>query len=287
MRSKLFVPGSRPELFAKALASAADAVSFDLEDAVAVDRKAEARACVAAMLDGLTQGHGKTVIVRVNPTDGPYFADDLAAIVRGGLDMVNIPKAETAGQMRDVAAQLGALERARGIAAPIRILANIETPRGLRLAAEIATADPRIAGLQLGLGDLFEPHAIARTERDTVRAVQLAMRLAAAEAAIPAYDGAFANVGDPDGFRAEAEAARRLGYRGKSCIHPSQIALANAVFGPSEAEIAHARHVLAAAEAQLAAGTGAFLLDGVMIDEPFIARARAVIAQTCGEAHGS
>ncbi|MDE2516860.1 MAG: CoA ester lyase [Rhodospirillales bacterium] len=280
MRSKLFVPGSRPELFAKAMASAADAVSFDLEDAVAAERKAEARACVAAMLDGLAPEHGKTVIVRVNPTDGRYFADDLAAIIRDGLDMVNIPKAETALQMRAVAAHLGEIEHARGIATPIRILANIETPRGLRLAAEIAAADPRIAGLQLGLGDLFEPHGIARTERETVRAIQLAMRLAAAEAGIPAYDGAFVNVGDPDGFRAEAAAARRLGYSGKSCIHPSQIALANDVFRPSAAEIAHARRVLAAAETQLAAGTGAFLLDGVMIDEPFIAQARAVIAQS-------
>lgn len=283
MRSKLFVPGSRPELFAKALASAADAVSFDLEDAVAAERKGEAREMVARMLDGLVPGHSKIVIVRVNPTGGPYFADDLAMVARAGLDMINIPKAETAGQMREVAKRLDEFERMRGIEAPIRILANIETPRGLRLAAEIAAADPRIAGLQLGLGDLFEPHGIARSERETVRAVQLAMRLAAAEAGIPAYDGAFPHVGDLDGFRAEAEAARRLGFAGKSCVHPTQIALANDVFRPSAAEIAQARRILAAAEQQLAAGTGAFLLDGVMIDEPFIAQARAVIAQSRGE----
>jgi len=285
VRSKLFVPGSRPELFAKAFASAADAISFDLEDAVAAERKEGAREAVAAMLGGLPAERRQTVIVRVNALETPHFAADLAAIVRDGLDIVNVPKLESADEVRTVAELLAGLERARGLARPVRVLANIETPRGLRCAAEIAVADPRVAGLQVGFGDLFEPYGISRREHAAVAAIRLAVRLAAAEAAIPSYDGAFTDVADAAGFRAEAEAARRLGYAGKSCIHPSQIALANAIFRPSEAEIARARRILAAAEEKLAAGVGAFLLDGVMIDEPFIARARAVIAQASGGPH--
>ena len=108
------------------------------------------------------------------------------------------------------------------------------------------------------------------------------MRFAAAEANLPAYDGAFADVADREGFRAEAEAARRLGYSGKSCIHPTQVAIANAAFAPTATDIAKARHIVEAGERHFAEGRGAFLLDGVMVDEPFIARARAVLAQAAG-----
>ncbi len=282
MRSKLFVPGSRPELFAKALASAADAVSFDLEDAVAPQRKDEARTAVAEMLAELPVGRRPAVVVRINPLNGPLAEADIEAVALAGLDVLNLPKAEDPEDIRIVAAHLARLERGRDRKRPIGILANIETPRGLRLAAEIAAADRRVVGLQLGLGDLFEPCGIDRRDAGAVRTVQLAVRLAAAEAGLPAYDGAFADVANQEGFRAEAEAARRLGYAGKSCIHPSQIALANAAFSPSTADIAKARRIVEAGKRHFAEGRGAFLLDGVMVDEPFIARARATLAQANG-----
>lgn len=155
MRSKLFVPGSRPEFFGKALASNADALSFDLEDSVAEPRKAEARAAVAAWLRGAPPG--KIRIVRVNALATSHFAADVAAIVGPGLDVLNLPMVEGA---HDILAAIAALERAEakaGVAVPTPILANIETPRGLRLAAEIACAHPRVAGLQIGYGDLLEP----------------------------------------------------------------------------------------------------------------------------------
>jgi citrate lyase subunit beta/citryl-CoA lyase len=278
MRSKLFVPGSRPELFAKALAGEADAISIDLEDAVAEERKAEARASVGDWLRTATQAHGKLVIVRVNAMDTPHFEADLAAVVRAGLHVLNLPKPQSADDVRAASAALARAESGNGVTDPVRLLLNIETPRALRNAAAIAGADPRVMGLQVGLGDLFETLGVDRREPSAVQQVLFAVRMAAGEAGVDAYDGAFANVRDTEGFIAEAQLARRLGYAGKSCIHPSQVALANAAFRPSDDEIAHARRVVqAAAEAQ-AAGLGAFLVDGRMIDKPFLLRARAIVA---------
>ncbi|WP_426957878.1 HpcH/HpaI aldolase/citrate lyase family protein [Muricoccus radiodurans] len=277
MRSKLFVPGSRPELFAKAAASAADALSFDLEDAVAPSRKAEAREAVAGFLRGDLPAN-QAMVVRVNGLATPLFAEDVAAVAVPGLHLLNLPMVEGAEEVREAAAALARAEAANGVARPIGILCNIETPRGLRLAAEIAGADPRVVGLQIGYADLFEPAGIDRTDPAALAHVRMAVRLAAAEAGVAAYDGAWAKVAEPDAYRAEAEAARRMGFAGKSCIHPTQIALANEVFRPSEAAIAKARKVVAAAETQIAGGTGAFLVDGDMVDAPFIESARALLA---------
>jgi citrate lyase subunit beta/citryl-CoA lyase len=287
MRSKLFVPGSRPELFEKAHLTAADAISFDLEDAVAADRKADARRWVAEALGRPLGRPRKTIIVRVNGFDSAHFEADLEAIVREGVDVVNLPKIESAEQIRRAGERLAEIERARGLARPIGILANIETPRGIRLAAEIASADPRIIGLQIGFGDLFEPHGIDRQNRSAVDAIRLAVRLAAAEAGLPAFDGAYVGVDDPEAFQAEARQARELGLAGKSCIHPRQIPLANAVFSPSPGEIEKARKIIAAANEMLPRGVGAFVLDGRMIDGPFIVQARAVLAAVEGDGDGA
>lgn len=282
MRSKLFVPGARPELFDKAWRSEADAISFDLEDAVAADRKAEARGYVAEAL-GRHADDEKIVIVRVNPWGEELFADDMDAVVRPGLDIVNLPKIESAEPILATARLLERLERERGIDRPIGILANIETPRGLRMAAEIALSHERVVGLQLGFGDLFEPLAIERSPA-ALAPVRLAVRFAAAEAGIDAYDGAFVAVSDGEAYRADAEGGRALGLAGKSCVHPSQIAIANAVFFPRPAEIENARRIVDKADEMLARGVGAFTVDGVMADGPFIDRARAVlkIAQSAG-----
>jgi len=278
MRSKLFVPASRPELFAKALAGEADAISFDLEDAVQESRKVEARGTLQAFLkERHGEPRGKVIIVRVNGLRTPHFEADVAAVAWPGVDMINLPKPESADAIRNAATVLARYEAERGITRPIGILANIESPRGLRLAAEIATADARVAGLQLGLGDLFEPSGIDRKDAQAVHSVQLAVRIAAAEAGRWASDTVYAAVNDPEGFTREAEAARRLGYIGKSCIHPTQVPLANAVFRPSDAEIAAATRVVDAARDAQVRGVGAFLVDGRMIDLPFIERAEAIL----------
>jgi len=279
MRSKLFVPASRPELFAKAWAGAADALSFDLEDAVQESRKADAREILETFLrQAAERPAGKILIVRVNGLTTPHFEADLAAVVRPGVDLINLPKPESADDVRAAAAALARVEAARGIGRPIGILANVESPRGLRLALEIATAHPRVVGLQLGLGDLFEPFGIDRADARAVHAMQLAVRVAAAEAGIWACDTVYGTVADPEGFTREAEAARRLGFIGKSCIHPTQVPLANAVFRPTEVEISAALRVVEAARGAERNGVGAFLVDGRMIDVPFVTRAESILA---------
>ncbi|HEX7803722.1 MAG TPA: CoA ester lyase [Pseudoxanthomonas sp.] len=279
MRSKLFVPGVRPELFAKALAGDADALSFDLEDSVPEARKGEARASVSALLQSAPLlATAKIVVVRVNALDTQHLAADLAAVARAGVDLLNLPKVESAQEVLAAVALLEKAEAANGVAKPIGLLANIETPRGLRLAAEIASAHPRVAGLQLGLADLFQPFGIDRRDPANVHATLYAMRMAAAEAGVFAWDAAFADIADADGFRAEAAMARRLGYVGKSCIHPSQVALANEAFQPDAEEIVAARRIVAAAREAGVAGRGAFLVDGRMVDLPFLKRAEAILA---------
>lgn len=277
MRSKLFVPGSRPELFAKAMAGEADGLSFDLEDAVDESMKDEARRELARFLRALQPGHGKTIIVRVNGLATPHFKADIEAIVGPGLDIVNLPKPESADDVRACAAALDRAER--GVKAiPASILANIESPKALRLAAEIATASSRVVGLQAGWGDLIEPLDIDRYNPAMIQAIQLQIRIAAGEGNVWAYDGAFANIKDPEGYKREAEGARRLGYLGKSCIHPTQVPLANAVFRPTDAEIAHSLKVVAAAREAKEKGVGAFTVNGRMVDGPFIRRAENILA---------
>ena len=277
MRSKLFVPGVRPELFAKALASAADAISIDLEDAVPEDRKDEARATVRAFLkSAAVQASGKLIVVRINALASAHFEADVRALAGTALHLLNLPKIESAQEVR---AAIAVIDRqAQGANGQVRLLLNIETPSGLHRAAEIASASPRVWGLQLGLGDLFEAHGIERDSAANLHAAMFALRMAAAEAGVFACDGAFANLGDPDGFRAEAAMSRALGFVGKSCIHPSQIALANEIYQPGAEQLAHAQRVVQAAGAAAREGHGAFVVDGRMVDPPYLLRARQIVA---------
>ena len=279
MRSKLFVPGVRPELFAKALAGDADALSFDLEDSVPERCKDEARGNVAGFVRSQSlRDAAKVIVVRVNALGTPYFEADLLAVACPGVALINVPKVESAEDIHAAVAVLERAEAGNGIDAPIRLLATIETPRGLRLAAEIASAHPRVAGLQLGLADLFEPHGIDRHDLANLHAALYVLRMAAAEAGVFAWDAAFADLDNAEGFRAEAMMARRLGYVGKSCIHPRQVALANEVFQPDAEQIAAARRIVAASREAEARGRGAFVVDGQMIDLPFLKRAEAIVA---------
>ncbi|MBP6797412.1 MAG: CoA ester lyase [Luteimonas sp.] len=278
MRSKLFVPGIRPELFAKAYAGAADAVSFDLEDAVASARKAEARAAVASFLAGHAAADaGKLAIVRVNGIESGLIDDDLAAILPAGPVLVNVPRVESAEQVYAAVAAIERVERERRLPPSTRLLLNIETARGLRRAAGIATAHARIAGLQLGLGDLFEPHGIRRDEPAHVREAMFQVAMAAAEAGVFACDGAHPDYADGEGFRHEARMARALGFIGKSCIHPRQVAWANDIFSPAEEELAWARKVVDAARRAAAAGDTVFSVDGSMVDPPYLRRAERLL----------
>ena len=247
MRSKLFVPGSRPELFAKAAASAADALSFDLEDAVARIARPR-RGLRSAPSCGPADGRRKVVVVRSNGLSSGLFEDDFKVIVGPGLDVLNLPMVESGEDVREAARVLGGFEAAAGWNTPSAFSPISRRQRDLRIAADIATADPRIVGLQIGYADLFEPCGISRSDPQALSYVRMAVRLAAAEAKVPAYDGAFAVVAKPERFREECEEARNLGFAGKSCIHPTQVPIANESFMPRPAEIEKARRILAAAE---------------------------------------
>ena len=285
MRSKLFVPGSRPELFVKALVSAADGISIDLEDAVAENRKHEAREATRVFLDSAAAAAStKMIIVRVNAPGTAHFIEDIRAVTHARLDILNLPMVESVEAVCETALVLDRQERECGISVPRGILVNVETPRGLRCAREIASADPRVVGVQIGYADLFEAMNVDRYDAMTVHQILLMLRLAAAEAGVWAYDGAYPAIGNPEGYREEALRARRLGYLGKSCIHPSQIVLANEAFRPSEVQIAQARRIVDAAVKAARDGVGAFTLDGNMIDAPFIKRAEAVLAAAAAQA---
>jgi citrate lyase subunit beta/citryl-CoA lyase len=213
----------------------------------------------------------------VNGLDTPHFEADLEAVMCQSLDLVNLPKPESPDDIRACADAMSKVERRLGIA-PVGILANIESPRAYRLAAGIATASPRVQGLQAGWGDLLEPLDIDRYNPAMIEACLLHIRIAAGEAGIWAYDGAWANIGDAEGYQREAQASRRLGYLGKSCIHPTQVPLANAVFRPTDAEIAHSLQVVKAARDASERGVGAFTVNGRMVDAPFVRRAESILA---------
>jgi citrate lyase subunit beta/citryl-CoA lyase len=286
MRSKLFVPASRPELFSKAIASAADALSFDLEDAVAIESKGMARAALESFLRGNSDNPvsarasqtQQTLIVRVNAVDTAHFDADLNASIWPTLHIINLPMVESPQAVCLAAEKIAKLVEARGINRPVGILANIESPRGLRMAAEIASSHPSVLGLQIGYGDLFAPLGILSGEPSATQFVRTAVRMAAGEAGISAYDGAYVNFQDREGFRLDSMAARHLGFAGRSCIHPSQIEVMNEVFMPSKAELAHALKVVRAAEINLGAGVGAFTVDGRLVDGPFITEAKNLLA---------
>jgi citrate lyase subunit beta/citryl-CoA lyase len=259
-RSYLFVPGDRPERFGKALASGADAVIVDLEDAVAPAAKAAARAAVAAWLDA---GHGP-IVLRVNGADSAWFADDLALAAKPGVAAVMLAKAE----------RVADLARVRTAAPDAALLPLVETAAGIDRLRELAAA-PGVQRLALGTIDLALDLGVADEEALAPLRIQfvLASRLAGLA---PPVDGVCTAIEDAALLAAEAQRARRCGFGAKLAIHPRQIAVIHAALAPSAEEIAWAERVLAAAAAAQGA---AVAVDGRMVDAPVLARAQAVLQQ--------
>jgi citrate lyase subunit beta/citryl-CoA lyase len=273
LRSLLFVPGDRPDRFARAAASGADAVILDLEDSVAPGRKGEARTVVAQWLAARGAG-GPRAFVRVNPLDGGQTAQDVAAVLPSGPDGLLLPKAEGA---RSVMALVAMLE---GRAVPVLPIAT-ETPSALFALGSYRGVAARLAGLTWGAEDL--PAAIgASTAREAdgrytppyemVRSLAL---FAAHAAGVAAIETVFPALDAPDALAAYVARARRDGFTGMMAIHPAQVAAINAGFTPGKAEIAHARAVVAAFAAH--PGAGALRLDGRMIDRPHLVQARRIL----------
>jgi citrate lyase beta subunit len=278
MRSKLFVPAVRPELFTKALSGDADAVCFDLEEGVPAERKAEARKLLSEFLHGLDSAVRPLLLVRVNPATSSDLPLDLEAVVHNSVSAISLPKVEEITDIQFVDTVLTKLERERGVVNSLNILVTIESPRGLRLAADLASSSSRIIGLQLGFADLLEPIGISSSDSTARNQIRLMIRLAAAEANVACYESAYPQFNDEQGFLAQLKDARALGFAGASCIHPKQIAAANEVFTPTAQEIEDAAGVVAAFEEAARKGNGVAQFKGKMIDRPFFLRARRIVS---------
>lgn len=280
MRSKLFVPATRPELFPKAAASATDAICIDLEDAVSISEKARARTLAVQMILQRDQiCREKTLLIRINGLGTGLTEADLEAVVLPGVDIINLPKVQAPADLAQLTELITNLEQKRGISRPIRLLANIESPAGLACVNAIACAHPRLVGLQLGFGDLFEPLGISQTDALAIASVQVAVRIAAGLSGIDAYDAAYTNVQDVEGYRERAQSAKLRGYIGKTCIHPSQVGIANEVFSPCSQDLEFANKVCAAWQEAQSRGVGAITIDGRMIDLPFAVRAKSLLSR--------
>ena len=274
LRSLLFVPADRPERFAKAAASGADALILDLEDSVAPEKKDAGRAAIAEWLAG--DRAGVTTFVRVNPLDGSLTDADLAAVLPGKPDGLLLPKAEGAAS---VEALLGKLD---GAHLPILPIAT-ETPAAIFQLGSYGAVAAHLAGLTWGAEDL--PAAIgAATSREAdgrytapyelVRSLTL---FGAHAAGTQAIETVFPRIDAPEALADYVARARRDGFTGMMAIHPAQVATINAGFTPTAGEVDHARAVIAAFAAH--PGVGALKLDGKMIDRPHLVQAQRIIAQ--------
>jgi citrate lyase subunit beta/citryl-CoA lyase len=278
-RSCLFVPATSGRKIEKAYASTADAVIIDLEDAVAVSEKPAARAVVA---DLLAHAPAKPTWVRVNATGTPFCFEDLQAACRPGTGAILLPKVESGEQVRMVDWVLGGLEQARGLPPGSVALAGIvETAAGLQNVAAIAAASPRLKQLMFGAVDLAADLGIALDDdAGATTHARFAIAVASRAAGLqPPVDTAYTEIANLEGLRRTTERARALGYSGKACIHPGQIAIVNEVFTPSEAELEWARKVVASFEAAERQGLAAVALEGQMLDYPVVEKARRVIAR--------
>jgi citrate lyase subunit beta/citryl-CoA lyase len=259
-RSLLFVPGDRPERFDKAAASGAHAVILDLEDAVAPGAKAQAREAVATWL--AAGGPGRQAIVRINAADTPWYDDDVAMVRAAPAATPMLPKADAAALARTAAALPG-----RAMVALVETVAGYLGLRGL-------AAVPGVARIAFGSVDFAAESGIA-DEGDAMTAIRTQIVLESRHAGLaPPIDGVSVEFNDEARMRADGLRARQLGFGGKLCIHPRQVAAVNAAFLPSEAEVQWARRVLAAFEAS---GGAATAVDGKMIDKPVVDRARLIL----------
>jgi len=278
-RSELAVPGSNPEMFEKAAASAADYVFLDLEDAVSPGDKLQARKNVIEALNDIDwRAQGKTISVRINSLDTHYMYRDVVDVVEQAgdrLDTILIPKVGVAADVYMVDALLTQIETAQGFSNKIGLEALIEITLGMANVDAIATSSPRMEALHFGVAD-YAASCRARTTNigglnadypgDQWHHGLSRMLVACRAYGIRAIDGPFGDFNDPDGYRAAARRGAAMGYEGKWAIHPSQIELANDIFSPPETEVDRARRILAALAEAAAEGRGAAQLDGRMID---------------------
>jgi citrate lyase subunit beta / citryl-CoA lyase len=271
LRNLLFVPGGRPDRVAKVGRFDADGVIVDLEDAVAAADKDTARAATVEALRTLEVADGTLVLVRVNATGSPWFAEDVAAVAGTRADGVVLPKLERPEQLAQLQVALADAGRTG-----VLVIGGLETALGVADSRSVLAAGAAmgLVGAYFGAEDFVADMGGRRTTANTeVLYARSQVSLSARLAGVAALDQVTTAVRDDDAFRADAAQAVALGYRGKLCIHPGQVPLAREAFSPSEAELAHARRVIEAST------TGVGMLDGEMVDDVHVRMAHATLAR--------
>ena len=277
-RSWMFVPGHRQRMIHKALGLDADALMLDIEDGVAPAEKDQARRLIGEALARERQPREPLRFVRINAIGHWRMEDDLAAVLRPGLDGLVLPKVESPAEVAAVESRAAAHEAACG--ARLKLLVAVESPAGLLAAPAIASCSERVAGLMFGAEDFGRELGLPASrqgEAQDLLYARSALVVAAASARVQAVDGVWVDLRDPEGLERFALQSRRLGFTGMSAIHPSQVAPINAAFSPGAEEIDYARKVIAAYEEAAARGDGSVAFGGQLIDRPIIERARRTL----------
>jgi citrate lyase subunit beta/citryl-CoA lyase len=279
LRSLLFVPGNTPKMLEKALELRPDAFVPDLEDSVPEDEKANARSVTASYLERLA-ATGVPVIPRVNSLDTGLLEEDLAAVVGAHIFGVSVGKIDSPNDVHEVVRLLQRLELRAGLAiGAIKLVPWIESARAIVNVYDICASSDRIVGVCLGGEDYTNDMEIERRDDDRELAYpRSAIAVAARAAGVLALDTPFFAFRDADGLRENSDASRGYGFRGRFAIHPAQIDVINQVYSPSEAEVEHARRVIAAFEEASLQGRGSTSLDGKVVDVPVVKRAQALLA---------
>lgn len=278
-RSMLFVPGDNAAMLSTSFVYKPDSIMFDLEDAVSPREKDSARLLVFQALRHPAYRDVETV-VRVNSLDSEFGLKDLEVAVRGGADVVRLPKTENAQAIGELEAHVVRIEQACG--RPVgdtKIMAAIESASGVVNAVSIATASSRMIAIALAGFDYLVDMRTKRSNgwQPELFYARAAVLHAARAARIDAFDVVYGNISDDAGFLREVKIAKRLGFNGKSLIHPKQVELLHKAYAPTEEEVSHARRVIAAAEDAHRKGLGVVSLDGKMIDPPVIEEAEMAL----------
>lgn len=254
-----------------------DSIMLDLEDSVTMAEKDAARLLVYQALKTVDYGNTE-MVVRINPLNTPYGKKDIEAVVKAGVDVIRMPKTETAEEVVEVEREIERVERELGCVGRTKIMAAIESTLGIVNAYAIATASPRMMGIALGAEDYCANLKAQRTPGgDELRLARETIVVAARAAGIDALDTVYSNLNDMETFRQEVEYIKTLGFDGKSIINPRQIEVINEVFAPKEKEITKARAIIAAIKEAEAKGSGVIALNGKMIDRPVVIRAQRTI----------
>ena len=281
----MFVPGNRDRFVQKAKASVADAILLDLEDGVLPDEKAEARRAVAIALSETWTGPAR--YVRVNALSTPWLTADLDAVIIPGIEGICLTKVLTADDILNVSSQMKKLELQRGIKpGSVKILAAIESAKGLINAYTVASADPRLSGLIFGAEDYALDLGLgARREKEAAELIHArsSIVVAATAAQILSVDGVFPDLNNPQGLLDEVRQARRLGFTSKSTFNPRQIEVINEEFAPKPGEIEYARQIAVGFREAEARGDASVAIGGQLVDRPIVLRALRMLVAV-GEA---